>query len=265
MVLFKGAPLSGLPNQDLAEHFYPLVEIGDEARSIIDRVAGVPAEGPLAQEAAEEAIWRYFQALGLAPRPIRWMDRGSWPESCAAGFSEVRSKGLRYGLTLDEDIDAEREGEKSVKRVRKVVEKVGQAAAYVGLSKLVPSYAIVYEALQEARGQRAALDKVGERIEDFEAKVGVPLFGLFSILGGPRERSKDVQANQVYSALAASRAMAAAFWSAIHWAATQAGADRQALDRVAQISIPFVDAVDHGLWLYWITPDEVIAVARKPG
>jgi hypothetical protein len=64
---------------------------------------------------------------------------------------------------------------------------------------------------------------------------------------------------------AARSAAWSAAWSAVEsaaWSAAWSAAESAAIERWIGIALPFVDAYEAGLWLFFVTADEVIAVPR---
>ena len=65
----------------------PTVDIGDEARGIVARLAAVNRSAPqIDRPAVERAILQHLAALNLPPMPVRWV------EDAEAGYSEVMKK-----------------------------------------------------------------------------------------------------------------------------------------------------------------------------
>lgn len=62
----------------------------------------------------------------------------------------------------------------------------------------------------------------------------------------------------------AANAAEAAAWLARAHVLRAAGISDAAIDRMASVYLPLVDAVEAGLRLFWVLPDRVVAVGAEP-
>jgi hypothetical protein len=152
--------------------------------------------------------------------------------------------------------------EEDAKQAEKSKRAVGPAARRAGAAALeeATSAGVVVGRLKEVgRAARLAFEErhAGKRLT----------YGPLGLGGGlsPGSAERDTKgrlAFEVRTASAAYKAMEAASWLARANVLRSGGQGDPAVDRMAEIYLPFLDAVEAGLWLYWITPDAVLAVAK---
>jgi hypothetical protein len=87
-------------------------------------------------------------------------------------------------------------------------------------------------------------------------------FGFVSTqMEAKRQQGERQLEEEVQVASAAAQALEAANWLARAHVLREAGAPTDAHDRVVKVYLPLVDAVEAGLWLFWVLDNEVVVVA----
>jgi hypothetical protein len=242
---------------------------------------------PCDRARVESAIGDHLRALGLDPRPVEWVQAEDPDQSAREGFLEfwavrfkgnkgrpqmvdaqttatndaiwgpgIRTKGV-IGPALAEEKDA---GRNVKKLARRAVFGLGD---WAGISKgKVKGDRLNIEVVGEVAGlgrvlaaARAALAKQG-----MTQNVGF----IANQMEAKREAGLSELKTGVQFGSAPAQALEAANWLARAKVLSDAGKATEAHERVARVYIPLVDAVEAGLWLFWVTDDNVIAVAT-PG
>lgn len=217
----------------------------DLERVIVRRLVEANVSSPgRDRDLAGRALEEYIAALGLAPRPVRWS------VDARVGHDAARYADLRTPLA---ELDA------ALTRARRLnSESLGGRGS-------VAAWERGYEELKEVHAWRMLLS-VRRVVERRGAVRHVP---WLAYTGGeethpavyPRKRAEDPvweAARDTFYHTARDAVQTAA--SAPVWSFKE----RRLVvpDRIAAAALRMLDAFDAGLWLYWLTPDEVIAVPR---
>jgi hypothetical protein len=254
----------------MAEHS----EIGAEAEAAIERLRTLPTVRSFDRSRAETALAQHLSALGLEPRPVRWIESASddhlaavrdgfisaWaalgrdkrgrPDvglTATASFAALHGTGLRRrGL-----VGAAWKEEKNAGRgIRRAAEKAAETARH---------------RVQEPARRVARRVELGRAVEDALAEKGIhrrtTMAQAVTISPEGQHDRQDAELDrEISKGDAASAATEAAAWLARAHTLRVAEQPADAVERVAQVYLPLVDAVEAGLWLFWVTEDDVIAV-----
>ena len=204
----------------------PEVDIGQEARDVIARLSNVElADVRPDRGAAERAFEEFLRRLGLRPRPVRW----------AGGPSEASDL---YG-TL-----------KGSKKSAEVVAAIGRAAKRPGKKS---KHTAAYDAACHAASR--AIPRPWPALKA----------AIIDSLIAHWDASVEWEMRQVYGPMwdTARAAHMDAWWSAGEFARMQGTEyDTEASREFAALKLPMLDAYEAGVWLYWVTTEEVLALAR---
>jgi hypothetical protein len=257
------------------------IERGAEARAVRDRLAAVPSFRPCDRARVEAALQEHLSALDLSPRPVRWIDAADPYLAARDGFlafwaakykkgrpeapgmthtathvalvgSGLKTTGVIGPALHEEDLDR---GTK--KAARHAVYGVGPTFNWAKADDL--DVDVVGDAAGFPRAREAARAALA-------AKVITQSFGFLSNqTEAKRIQGENQLKEEVQVASAAAQALEAATWLARAHAVHEAGGSTEAHDRVVRAYLPLVDAVEAGLWLFWVLEDEVVAVAAPQG
>lgn len=262
----------------LFHHQHETIERGAEAQDVRDRLAAVPLVRPCDRAVVEAAMAEHLDALDLEPRPVRWVDAADADQAARDGFLAFWAASYEHGRppapgmtptagdraffgsgpksagVVGPALEQEKAAERSVKRAaRHAVFGFGNPLAR-GESDLM-DVDTVGPSAGLGRAMAAARLALGEK-------------GLHQQVGfvSARTEAERIQAEmqlkeEVQTASAPAQALEAANWLARAHVLGEAGLPTEAHDRLVRAYRPLVDAVEAGLWLYWVTEDDVIAVA----
>lgn len=202
------------------------VDIGQNARDIVGRLSKVElTEVRVDRGRVEEAFGEFFRRLGLKPRRVRW----------AGGYSEATE--LHSSL-------------KGSGRSADLFAAIGKAAKRPGK---VSKHTATYDAAWKAAG------------EVIPRAWGALLHAVVDVLTSHIDGAVEWEYRQVYGPMwdAARAAHADARWSACEFARMHGTEyDNEATREFAALKLPLLDAYEAGLWLYWVTTEEVLALPR---
>ena len=173
----------------------------------------------------EDAFAEFFRRLGLTPRAVRW----------AGGYSEVSEV---YGSL------------KGSKRGADLFAAIGKAAKRPGK---VSKHTAAYDAAWKAAG------------EVIPRAWSALLNAVVNVLTTHIDGAVEWEYRQVYGPMwdAARAACGDARWSACEFARMHGTEyDNEATREFAALKLPMLDAYEAGLWLYWVTTEEVLALPR---
>jgi hypothetical protein len=252
------------------------IERGAEAQAVRDRLAAVPLVRPCDRTRVEEALAAHLSALDLAPRPVRWIEAADADLAARDGFlafwaakykkgrpegpgmthtatsvalvgSGLKTTGVIGPALHEEDLDHD-----TKKTARHAVYGLGPTFSWAKSDDY--DIDVVGEAAGVSRAVQAA------RV----ALAGKGITQSSGFIAGQAEAKRIQGDNQlkeeVQVASAAAQALEAANWLARAHAVHEAGGSTDAHDRVVAAYLPLVDAVEAGLWLFWVLDDEVVAV-----
>lgn len=253
------------------------IERGAEAETVRDRLAAVPLVRPCDRARVEAALAEHLSALDLEPRPVRWVDGADPDRAAHAGFlafwaakykkgrpeapgmthtstqgaligSGLRTTGVIGPALHEEDID-------------RVVKKAARRAVY-GIG---PTYNLAHS---DERDVEVVGDAAGLGRAKAAARAALAEKGITQSMGfipnqaeAKRIQGEGQLTDELQVASAAAQALEAANWLARKHIVREAGGSTEAHDRVVRCYLPLVDAVEAGLWLFWVTDVDVIAVA----
>lgn len=250
------------------------LDIGIEAESVIERIKHVAPARSLDRARAEAAIADYLDALGLEPRPVRWIpDEGdplasaragfkaAWETMCRKGRPEapgfwstathtaLYGPGLRRGGLIGE---AEKQEKAAGFSVRHHTHRVDKAVGHRLEGPL-------FVASRHSDLARAAEDALGEKGLHRRTTMAQAVGSTPQV----QRARQDAELNrEIALGDATAQAVQAAYWFARAHEVSVAGKPTDAMARAAHGLLPRVDAVEAGLWLFWVAEDVVIAVAR---
>lgn len=246
-----------------------------EAGVVVERLSAVTRSRPLDRARAESAIAEHLRALELEPRAVRWIQApdadhiasaheafvAAWTALWAhnkgrphvgmtstATFAALYGAGLRRGGVLGE---AEKEEKKAGWKIKRQAHKAQKEVVkrLEGAIEQASRHADLERAVEDALAEKG----IGRRTTMSQAIGSTPEV---------QRARQDAEMNQeIAKADPAEQAGQAAAWFARAQALKAAGEPAGALERAARVYLPLVDAVEAGLWLFWPTPDEVIAVS----
>jgi hypothetical protein len=254
-------------------------EMGGEAQAIVERLSTVEPSRPVDRVRVESALGDYLEGLGLDPRPITWIEADDSVARAREGFIaawarlQARNKGrpLSVGMTMtpaDKALHGARLWEGGpVGAAKKEVKKAG-----FGTSRAAHKMA------KTARDRLDLASRSGARVL-LHHDLLTALEGALNEKGLYRKTSMTQAATQTSAQRAAAQdaeleaevaigdaahqAGEAACWLAQAHVLEAAGKPTEAVERVARAYLPLVDAVEAGLWLFWVTDDDVVAVATS--
>jgi hypothetical protein len=261
----------------LFQREHTTIDRGADADAVRDRLAAVPLVRPCDRDRVEAALAEHLRALDLQPKPVRWVDDADPDRAARAGFlafwaakykkgrpeapgmtrtatqqaligTGFRTTGVIGPALHEEDLD------RAVKKAaRRAVYGIGStynlAHADARNVEVVGAAADLARAMTAARAalaEKGITQSVGFLPDQAEAK---------------RRQGEGELMDEVQVASAAAQALEAANWLARKHVVREAGAPTDAHDRVVRCYLPLVDAVEAGLWLFWVTDTDVIAVA----
>ena len=254
------------------------IDRGVEADAVRDRLRALPLVRACDRPAVETALAAHLRGLGLAPRPVRWIEAADATAAARAGFLAFWAVTHRRGHPEVPGTSRTLTRDALVGTDLRVKGLVGPA---LRVEKLLPPevraacrhapYGLL-DAFSGEKADRLDLDVVGECAgvdrAMAAARSALAAKGIYQRLGviptqgasTPPQGSLEVR-QEVQIGSAPAHALAAAGWLARAHVLSAAGADPTAHERVARTLLPLVDAVEAGLWLFWVLPDEVLAVA----
>jgi hypothetical protein len=202
------------------------VDIGQKAREVVSRLSAVELTDVRVDRArVEDALGEFLRRLGLPPRPVRW----------AGGPHDAMSQ---YGSL------------KGSKRSAEVVAALGKVAKRPGkVSRHTPAYDAANRAAD------AAIPRAWVAL----------LHTIVDVLTRHIDGSVEWEMRQVYGPIwAASRAACDGACRAAAELARMHGTehDNEASREFAAVKLPLLDAYEAGLWLYWVTTEEILALPR---
>ncbi|MFA6112191.1 MAG: hypothetical protein WDA75_25820 [Candidatus Latescibacterota bacterium] len=266
----------------LFHHQQETIERGAEAQAVRDRLSEIPLVRTCDRARVESALAAHLAALGLDPRPVRWIEATDADQAARQGFlafwaaSYKRGRPEAPGMTLTATNRAlfgpglkttgvvgpalaeEKEADRSVKKaVRHAVFGFGSALTraesdLMDIDTVGPSAGLgrATAAARAALADKGIHQQFGFISDQMEAKR----------IQGEMQLKEEVQI-----ASGPAQALEAANWLARAHVLGEAGGSTDAHDRLVQAYLPLVDAVEAGLWLFWVTQDDVIAVAAPEG
>jgi len=202
------------------------VDIGQNARDVVSRLSKVGLADVLVDRArVEDTLAEFLRRLGLRQRPVRW----------AGDHTEVAS--LHGSL-------------KGSRRSADLFAAIGRSAKRPGK---ISRHTAAYDAAWRATGEvipRAWTDLV-------EAIIRVQTSHW--------DGSVEWEYRQVYQPIwAAARASYGdARWAACEFARMHGTEhDGEASREFAALKLPLLEAYEAGLWLYWVSTEEILALPR---
>jgi hypothetical protein len=248
-------------------------QIGSEAEAVIERLRRVAPKRRLDRERAEAALAQYLDALGMEPRPVRWIGadgdrldaarqgfKTAWETLCRKGrpglvgswptrtFEPLYGKGLRRGGLIGAAEKEEKAAGWGAKRhAHKAEKRAGEQLE--GPIREASRHSELATAVEAALGdkgmyRRASMFQAGQTTESIQAAQD-------------SEMHQEIRIGD-----ATEQAANAARWFARAHQVRAAGKSADAMESAARAHLPLVDAVEAGLWLFWVADDVVIAVAR---
>lgn len=241
----------------------------------------IPHARPCDRPRVERALAGYLGAIGLEPRPVRWIEGDDAVDAARKGF--LAFWGARYrkgrpegpGMTRTEAHFALRGGglrakgligaalkeEKAVgHRVRH--EARGATFGFGDLADGGRAKVLNVEVVSEP----CWLGRAMGAVEAALAEKGIHESG--SLVAGQQamkhEQAMEKVREEVQVGAAAAQALEAANWLARAEVLRAAGQPTEEHDRVVAAFLPLVEATKAGLWLFWVTETEVLAVAAPP-
>jgi len=253
-------------------------QVGTGAAALCRRLERIPHARPCDRPAVEAALAEYVRAIGLEPRPIRWIEGGSAVEAAREGYLALwaaryrRGRPEAPGMTRTEAHFALRGGGLRAKGLvgaaLKEEKAAGHAVRHEACRAIFGSGDIADGGRAEVRNvevvsEASWLGAAMTAVEAALAEKGIHELG--SLVAG-QEAMKHAQAmeklkEEVQVGAAAAQALEAANWLARTEVLRAAGAPTEAHDRLVAAFLPLVDATAAGLWLFWVTEGEVLAVA----
>jgi hypothetical protein len=216
-----------------------------DAQAIIDRLAAVDRTRPVIDQARVEVALRdHLNRLGLAPIPVRW----------------VTDAEMGYRLVYDKESAAENAARNAAERAaRRAAWSAALSAAWRATESA--AWSAAWSAAESA-GWRATESAAWSAAESAaESAAGSAGWSAAWRATESAARNAAWSAAESAAGSAAWSAAGSAAWSATR-RATESAAGSAARDRWIGIWLPFVDAYEAGLWLFWVTADEIIAVPR---
>jgi hypothetical protein len=253
------------------------IERGAEAQALRERLAAVRLIRPCDRARVEAALDEHLRALDLSPRPVRWIDAIDADVAARDGFlafwaakykkgrpegpgmthtatrvalvgSGLKTTGLIGPALEEEDVD-----HATKKAARRAVYGVGPTFNWAKADDL--DVDVVGDAAGFPRAREAARAALAEK------GITQSLGFVSTQMEAKRIQGENQLKDEVQVASAAAQALEAANWLARAHAVHEAGGSTEAHDRVVRAYLPLVDAVEAGLWLFWVLEDEVVAVA----
>lgn len=247
-------------------------DIGAAADAVIERLRQVAPARTLDRPRVESALAAHLRALGLQDRPVRWIEQDDYVTSAHVGFIEAwgalwaKGKPLSVGMTSTKTHKAlqgpgirrggvegtaekqEKEAGFGIKReARKTGERVSQRLK-----------GDVERASRHFELRKAARDALHEKGIFERTTMAQSLSSTPDIQRARQEGDLD---REIFVGDAAHQAAMAAVWSARAHVLRSAGKPAEALENAAAVYLPILDAVEAGLALFWVTDDDIVAVA----
>jgi hypothetical protein len=197
---------------------------------ILRRLAAVDIASCVVDEAVVAGVLeKYLTGLGFAPRPVRWAKDAQHAQDLCAQSDLTSIKEAR---------------ELALARI------LGAAADRVD--------GLTWHARTEAQdaGHNRHLENAKDLIRGFDVLFSIPWCLYRERLTGDRGLRISPQGVPPWNAVEDALDYAARAYGECAWAGE--GHKQQRLD----FWLPFVDAYEAGLWYFWITPSEVIALSR---
>ena len=202
------------------------IDIGQNARDVVSRLSKVGlTDVRLDGARAEDAFGEFLRRLGLPPRPVRW----------AGDYTEV--VGL-YGSL------------KGSKRSADLFAAIGRSARKPGK---VSKHTAAYDAAWKVTGE--VIPRAWNGLLETILRVQTSHW----------DGSVEWEYRQVYYPIWTS---GRASYSDARWAACEFARmhgtehDNEASREFAALKLPLLDAYEAGLWLYWVSTEEVLALPR---
>jgi len=242
--------------------------LGNEAKALVGRIHAVPLLRALDRPRVEAALAAHLDGLALSPRPVLWIPappEETEPRAHArAGFLAAwQALGVQQpGETAlrsptDEALHGSRAAPGALRDAEYAEKSAGRAARRTAERAADAVAAELGLTLKK-------LDDVGwasSAVRDAAHAVGLQeLAGIGIGMSALQRTASDVE-SELDVASAARAASRAACWLARAEALESAGSQTSAVSRLAAAYLPLVDALEGGLWLFWVTEDEVLAVA----
>ena len=248
-------------------------DVGNAAEAIIDRLARLPGSRVVDRPRIEAALTAHLLAAGLDARPVQWVEGNDAIDAGRRGFiaawadlwSHNKGRPLVVGMTSTVSdtflhggglrrgglIGAARKEEKAAGRATK--REAEQAVQSVD-ERLAISLDRASRQATLTAAARAALHETGifERTTMVQAAVNTQEV--------QRIRQEGDLHQEINAGDAAHQAALSASWLARAHVLRLVGKPAGALERIAAVYLPLVDAVEAGLWLFWVTEAAVIAV-----
>jgi hypothetical protein len=256
---------------------HAVIDRGVDAEAVKTRLAAVPLVRPCDRARVEAALAEHLAALGLPARPLRWIDADDADQAAKAGFlafwaarykkgrperpgmthtatrealvgSGLKTTGVIGPALHEEDVDRE-----TKKAARRAVFGIGPTFTWAKADDF--DVEVVGEAAGLGRAMSAARAALAEKgITQSAGFVSTQMEA--KRIQGDNQLKEEVQV-----ASAAAQALETANWLARAHAVHEAGGPTEEHDKVVAVYRPLVDAVEAGLWLFWVIEPEVIAVA----
>jgi hypothetical protein len=256
--------------------------VRSEARGVLDRLLHVPLSRQCDRARVEAAIGDHLRALGIDPRPVEWVQAADPDESARAALLAFWSERFKNGKPqmVDYQATATREalvgsGLRTTGVVGPALEEEKEAGRSVrNLARHsvfgLGDFSGLYKA--KVKGDRENIDVVREvagldRLMDVgrAALAEKGIYQKFGLIANQMDAKREAGLRDLKRGLqfgsAPAQALEAANWLARAEVLRAAGKPAHAHERVANVYMPLVDAVEAGLWLVWVTDDKVIAVA----
>lgn len=247
-------------------------EIGSEAEAVIERIRHVASLRTLDRERAEAALAGYLKALGLEARPVRWIKaEGDRLASARQGFKTAwetllpKGRPEVLGLYLTAVDDALYGPGLRRRGLIGAAEKQEKAAGFSVRHQAHQASKAVRKRLDVEQVSRHAdlMSVLEQALGDKGIRFRTTMIQQIGSTPEARLAAKNAELNREIAVGDATRQAAqAADWLARAYRLHAAGKPADALDRAAHALLPLVDAVEAGLWLFWVAEDVVIAVPR---
>jgi hypothetical protein len=219
------------------------VEVSTQAREIIARIAAIDRERPhLDRTVAERVIREHFLALEVDPLPVLWVDDAGQARSAA--WSAPKSEAWSAAWSAVESAAQFARGNLSEIWAEYGHHQPAEAAAW---NAVWAAEAAARGAAQ--RAARAAAERAARAAA--EEAVRAP-----SVSDWWTEHQAGLEAEKK------ARSTSSLAIDAAEWSAAWVGPVPESINRWLALLLPFVEACEAGLWLFWVAHDRVVAVPR---
>jgi len=249
-------------------------DIGPAAQTVVERLALVAQARPLERSQVESALAAHLRALDVAARPVRWIEKGDHLASAREGFSTAwadlwktnKGKPLVVGMTSTATFRSLYGGGLRKGGLVGAAEKQEKAAGSGTRREAQKAAKSVNKRLEDWVNQASRHRDLTNAARDALHEKGIhERTTMAQAIGSTPELQRARQEGELNQEIskgdAARQAATAAEWLARAHVLKSAGKSVEALERVARVYLPLVDAVEAGLWLFWVTENDVIAVA----